>query len=49
MGPISTLQMSITKANGMLTSAADGVGCILKTAAFMKENGTMMKGMDKGC
>lgn len=45
----STLMLSIMKESGMLIREVDGGGCTLRMAPYMKENGSMIFVMEKGC
>ena len=40
-------KVNITRENGMQIKEVVGVACTLVMEQFMKENGTMMKEMDK--
>ena len=49
MEPIFTQTRSTTRGNGTQINAVAGEECIIKTAQYMKVNGTMIKEMDKAC
>lgn len=43
------VRMNTMKENGMTTRGVAGDACITEISQFMRENGWMTRGMDKGC